>query len=101
MITGGYTGLKSFASFFDPLLSQKANPHGGPGQALSLGLSQAPAVMLPSGVTHSPSMHLSSQPPPGSGPLGSTSGHSGLQVKAVGFVAVSGDDRSGGLQKRI
>ena len=34
---------------------------------------------------------------PGSGPLGSTSGHSGLQVKAVGFVVVSGDDRSGGL----
>ena len=39
--------------------------------------------------------------PPGSGPLGSTGGHSGLQVKAVGFVVVSGDDTSGGLQKWI
>lgn len=57
--------------------SQTGSPGGGQRRAPHLGLLQAPAVMLLTGVPQ-PLQGPVSQWPPGYGPLGSTSGHQGL-----------------------
>lgn len=87
--------MQFFASFFD--LHQVRKP--ALDQPSWFGLLTSPRSDAAHRGPTQPLRMPVNQRPPGSGPLGSARSHRELQVKAVGFLVVSGKDRSGGLQK--